>query len=102
MSHENEIVMTGSKRSSAALALVPRGEISFRVGTLADLPFMDRMQKKYAKALGYFPRKQFEGYIEMGAVLVAWAPRPCSSKDTGEAPVPLGYCISRDRYFKRD
>ena len=32
---------------------------------------MDGLQKKYGKALGYFPTKQFEGYVAMGAVLVA-------------------------------
>jgi hypothetical protein len=51
------------------------------------------------------PTKQFEGKIEAGDVLVAWAPRPCSP-DTGETPVlqeeRVGYVIGVDRYFKRD
>jgi hypothetical protein len=90
-------------RSSAVP--VPRVAIAIRVATMADLPFMDGLQKQHSKALGYFPTKQFEGYIEMGGVLVAWATRPCESDDTtntGGSPVPLGYVISRDRYLKRD
>ena len=60
-------------RSSAALPLpAPRGgPIAVRVATMADLPWMDALQKKHSKQLGYFPTKQFEGYIEMGAVLIA-------------------------------
>src|SRR5262245_58734730 len=87
-----------------AVVPMPRQAISIRPAVMEDLPFLDSLQKKFGKALGYFPTKQFEGYSEMGGVLVAWAPRPCSSeeKDTGGAPVPLGYVISRDRYLKRD
>jgi len=32
---------------------------------------MDRLQKVHSKQLGYFPTKQFEDYIEQGAVLIA-------------------------------
>ncbi|HEV2292365.1 MAG TPA: hypothetical protein VGR35_00830 [Tepidisphaeraceae bacterium] len=71
-----------------------RREIAIRVATMADLPFLDSLQKKHNKALGYFPTRQFEGYIEMGAVLVAHTP---------DAPQEaLGYVIARDRYLKRD
>ena len=76
---------------TAAIVPAPRVEMSFRVGTMADLPFLDRMQKQFGKELGYFPTKQFEGYINMGGVLVAEA-----------NGAPVGYCISRDRYLKRD
>src|SRR5438477_505928 len=50
---------------------VPQVPISFRIATMADLPFLDAMQNRFKGALGYFPTKQFQGYIEMGAVLVA-------------------------------
>ncbi|MGB7159620.1 MAG: hypothetical protein WBD40_16250, partial [Tepidisphaeraceae bacterium] len=78
------------------------GPITIRVATMADLPFLDRMQKLHGKALGYFPTKQFEGYIEMGAVLVACRGEPCvrpdAAKEAGEHDVrPNGYIISRDR-----
>src|SRR5688500_15568302 len=49
----------------------PQIQMAIRQGTLADVPFMDALQKKYGKALGYFPTKQFEGYIEAGGVLIA-------------------------------
>src|SRR5436189_12877 len=71
--------------------IVPRCSISIRPATMSDLPFMDGLQKQYGKALGYFPTKQFEGYIEMGGVLIAQ-----------EGATPIGYCIARDRYLKRD
>jgi hypothetical protein len=61
-----------AKTTSAGLIVpVPKVAIAVRVGTLADLPFLDSMQKQFGRALGYFPTKQFEGYIEMGGVLVA-------------------------------
>jgi hypothetical protein len=65
--------------------------LSFRVGTMEDVPFMDELQKKHAKALGRFPFAQYEGYVKLGAVLVA---------ESGNERV--GYIISRDRYLKRD
>jgi hypothetical protein len=55
----------------SAIAPIPRCDIAIRQGTLADVPFMDGLQKKYGKALGYFPTKQFEEYVESGGVLVA-------------------------------
>jgi ribosomal protein S18 acetylase RimI-like enzyme len=70
---------------------IPKVPVSVREATLDDVPFLDALQKKHGDALGYFPTKQFEGYIAMGAVLVA--------EDGG---TPIGYCISRDRYLKRD
>ena len=69
---------------------VARIPVHVRVATLADLPALDALQKPNVKALGYFPTKQFQGYIEMGSVLIA------------ELDAPVGYCISRDRYLKRD
>src|SRR3954468_23325895 len=56
---------------SSAIVPIPRVPVNVRVATMDDLPFMDGLQKKYGKALGYFPRKQFEGYIGGGDVLVA-------------------------------
>ena len=49
----------------------PRARVSIRVATMEDLPFLDALQKQHGKALGYFPTKQFEGYVEMGGVLIA-------------------------------
>src|SRR5688500_17681481 len=90
-----------------AIVPISQVELCFRVATMADLPFLDALQKKHSKALGYFPTKQFEGYIEMGGVLVAWASRPCSAETDMAGTAMLreervGYVISRDRYLKRD
>ena len=99
----NEIV-----KPSRTIALPsPRVPISIRVATLDDLAFIDALQKKHTKQVGFMPTKQFEGKIRAGHVLVAWASRPCTSeKDMGETPMPLeervGYLIGNDQYFKRD
>ncbi|MGB7159138.1 MAG: hypothetical protein WBD40_13800 [Tepidisphaeraceae bacterium] len=93
---------------------MPRvGPIAIRIATMDDLPFLDALQKQYHKQLGFFPRAQMEGYIEMGAVLIAVGATPASrcgaaandstlrvDRDAGVAPT--GYIISRDRYLKRD
>ena len=85
----NALATTSS--SPGLVVPTPRRDLSVRAATMADLPFLDALQKKHSKALGYFPTKQFEGYIESGGVLIAH-----------EGPTLLGYCISRDRYLKRD
>ena len=77
---------------STSIIPVPRTPVGIRTATAADLPFLDALQKRYGRALGYFPTKQFEEYIGAGAVLVA---------EDGAAR-PVGYVISRDRYLKRD
>ena len=104
-----------------AIIPIPQRTVAIRVATMADLPFLDALQKKHSKQLGYFPTKQFEGYIEGGHVLVAESvgvrQRAAGSEEEPEgaswsslptaycplpAPSPLGYIISRDRYLKRD
>jgi hypothetical protein len=106
---------------SGLLAVSPRREVSIRIAAMSDLPFLDAMQKANGKALGYFPTKQFEGYIAGGHVLVAesvgsrqyavgseeGATDDVSSPHSLPTayclpPTPLGYVISRDRYLKRD
>jgi hypothetical protein len=74
-----------------AIVPISRVELSFRTGTIDDIAFMDALQKKHGKALGHFTTGQYEGYVKLGAVLIA---------EAGGAPV--GYIISRDRYLKRD
>ena len=69
----------------------PRVTIRIREATTDDLPFIDGLQRANTKAVGYFPRGQFEGYVAQKAVLIA-------EGDAG----PLGYIISKDRYLKRD
>ena len=77
--------------SPASIAPIPKVEISIRPGTMADIDWMDLLQKKHSKQLGFFPRKQFEGYLEMDGVLVA----ECNG-------TPIGYVLYKDRYSGRD
>src|SRR5688572_33420086 len=83
---------------------IPRGPVTVRPAVAGDLPFIDSLQKRSTHAVGWMPTKQLEGKIAAGHVLVAWASSPCLAEEetTGWKPVPLGYCISRDQYFKRD
>ncbi|MFT3788144.1 MAG: GNAT family N-acetyltransferase [Tepidisphaeraceae bacterium] len=96
----------------------PRVPIRIRVGTLDDVPFMDALQKKTTKQVGWMPTKQFEGKVKAGAVLVAEevgsgqyadAAVGRNSSDPSSLPTarctlptPAGYLIAHDRYFKRD
>lgn len=92
----------------------PKVELSFRLATMDDLPWMDRLQKMHSKQLGFFRRQQFEGYIAMGGVLIAEEVGGRQRAVGSEAEMhllptanrqlstPLAYCISRDRYLKRD
>src|SRR5690242_3749982 len=77
----------------SAIVPIPKSEISIRPATLADLPFLDGLQKQHSKALGFFPRAQMEGYVNNQWVLIA---------EDAATKQPLGYCASRDRYLKRD
>jgi hypothetical protein len=75
----------------------PRVEIRVRPGTLDDLPFIDDLQKKHSRELGFLPRMALVGKIELGQVLVAEATGgvvsdkwPVTSADgAGGADAPL-------------
>lgn len=86
---------------------VPRCPISIRVATAADLLFLDALQKKHEKMVGWFPSRQMAEYVEAGAVIVAEesithhrSPAPSNSQPAAHSPI--GYCISRDRYMGHD
>src|SRR5689334_12951022 len=80
---------------SQAIALPlpgPRGgAIAIRQAVPGDEKFIDFLQREATRAVGWFPMKQLEAYVRQGHVLIA-------SQNGG----PVGYCIARDRYFKRD
>ena len=71
----------------------PRVAISIRVAELKDVPFIDDLQRKHARMVGWFPTKQIEGNIAKGKILVA---------ESGSGGERVGYCISNDRYHKHD
>ena len=70
---------------------VPRVDVSVREATADDLPFIDALQRKTTKQVGFMPTKQFEGKIARREAIVA--------EVVGER---AGYLIGSDRYFKRD
>ena len=70
---------------------VPKFDLAVRPGQPGDVPFMDSLQKRHSKAVGWMPTKQFEGKVALGHVLIAEA--------NGK---PVGYLVGNDRYFKRD
>ena len=109
------------REMSQAIALPePRGgAISIRPAVQADVKFIDELQRKHAKMVGWFPTKQIEGNIAKGRILIAEEinePRPLGSGNAcvdpatqplpygrGSSPgTPVGYCISNDRYHKHD
>ena len=76
--------------------VVPRSPISIRAAVdspgKADFKFIDQLQKKHSKMVGFMPTAQIENNIIGGHVLIA----------EDELQRPIGYCIYRDRYFKRE
>jgi len=90
-----------------------RVNIAIRPGVMSDLPFIDALQKKHAKMVGWMPTQQLEGKIASGHVHVAeevGSLQQAAGRNAGSAlpaadcllPAPLGYCIGHDQYFKRD
>ena len=73
---------------------IPRIEVSVRAATLDDLPFIDSLQKRHARMVGFMPEKALVGKIGAGHVLLA--------TDNSQLATPLGYVIGNDQYFKRD
>jgi Acetyltransferase (GNAT) family len=83
-----------SDHSATVLPLPePKQAITVRPATAGDLSFVDGLQRKHTKAVGWMPTAQLEGCIKQERVLVA--------VDAASAE-RVGYCIGNDRYFKRD
>jgi len=87
----------GTGSSGGAVMPTPRVPITVRVAVPgeADLAFIDRLQKMHSHMVGWSPTKQLEKNIAAGYVLIAEESRTGVSE-------PLGYCIARDQYMKRD
>jgi hypothetical protein len=98
--------VTGDREAIMMTQIIPRSPISIRAAVASDVPFIDRLQKMHSKMVGWMPTKQIEGKIAAGNVLIAMERgmglQPMQGEDTGCKPVPLGYVISQDQYFKRD
>ena len=55
----------------SAIVPIPKIPITIRPGTMDDLGFIDSLQKKHTKQVGWFPTKAVEGKIRLSHVLVA-------------------------------
>jgi len=74
-----------------AIVPIPRISIAIREAAMADLQFIDSLQKLHSKQLGFMHRKTLEGKIALKHVIVA--------EESGQA---IGYCIGSDKYLKRE
>jgi hypothetical protein len=75
-----------------AIIPLPPIDVSVRDATLADVSFVDGLQKLHNRQVGFMRTSWIEVKIAKGEVIVAVDP----------AGMPLGYCMGVDRYFKRD
>jgi hypothetical protein len=73
-------------------AIVPRCALSIRPAVAGDYAFIDRLAKLHSRNLGFSSRSMIEGKIRLGEVLIA----------EDETKLPIGYCMSSNRYLKRD
>src|SRR4051812_31398486 len=97
---------------------IPKADVSVREATLADVAFIDALQKMHGKQVGFMRTSWIEEKIRAGQIIVAEESKQESPRrhgDTEARPsvdatsVPqclrgerLGYCMGVDRYFKRD
>ena len=71
------LALTSGPAPAPALPL-PAVPVTVRPATVDDLPFIDALQKRHAKQVGWMPRQQLEGKIAAGQVLVAVGATPAS------------------------
>ncbi len=98
---------------------IPKSDVRVRVATTDDLAFIDGLQKKQSKSLGFLQLKALEGKIAQEQVLIAEITDDKVTRCGGDTvndqlitPSPfhpvtpsssrVGYLIGTDRYFKRD
>jgi hypothetical protein len=96
----------------SAIIPIPKMPITIRPATMEDLPFIDSLQKKHTKQVGFMPTKALEGKVRLGQVLVAEersevrdqkSENACLTSDLRPlTSAPVGYLIGNDQYFKRD
>ena len=100
----SDLILHSATVGNAVVLPSPRGgEISIRLATLAggDVKFIDELQRKHARMVGWFPTKQIEGNIAKGKVLIAE-----EGQIAGGMPPAMcqrvGYVIASDKYLKRE
>jgi ribosomal protein S18 acetylase RimI-like enzyme len=67
-------------------------DVSVRIATMDDVAFIDALQKRHSRTVGFMKTMAIEGKIKARQVIVAEDAR-------GER---VGYCMGQDQYFKRD
>jgi hypothetical protein len=69
----NQLVIHSEPSNAIALPLPgPRhGAIAIRAAVPGELAFIDALQKKHSKMVGFMPRMQLENNIKNGPVLIA-------------------------------
>lgn len=90
----NDIVLYREQNAGSQGLPVPeaRHPVTVRVGVPGDLAFVDALQKKHSKAVGFARTAQLVGNLAKGHVLIA---EDISAR-------PIGYCIAVDKYMKRE
>src|SRR5215211_2070868 len=92
---------------------IPRAAVTVREATVADVSFIDALQKVHRKQVGFMARSWIEEKIAKGEVLVAEeaiVDRGLSNVEVGDGtsaqqstvnnqPSRLGYIMGVDRYF---
>ena len=51
---------------STPIIPIPRSPVTVRAATPADLPFIDSLQKRHAKQVGWMPMKSLEQKVAAG------------------------------------
>ena len=86
----NEIIHTDSEIFSTTTQTpmtLPELPINIRQATMDDLPFIDRLQKKNTKKVGFLPTKALEGKIKLRQVLIAEKVASCELRVASEEKV---------------
>src|SRR5215213_3487273 len=96
---------------------IPRVPVSVREATLADVAFIDSMQRENRDQLGFLADTWIENKIEAGQVLIAEEVAGCellvASEDSAGPSLPatsnqqlatrrVGHIIFQDKYLKRE
>ena len=117
-------VWASPRLPGAGLGALPGAGVEIRAAKQDDYAFIDDLQKRHKKGVGFMWEKAIRGHITKGNVLVADATRVMSyaltvnpqdqaDKETkthhssrftdhSTGRTPVGYVIGVDRYLKRD
>lgn len=90
-------VSPSGEQQALATTPTPRCSLRVRLAAACDMAFIDRLQKLHSHMVGWFPTKQLEKNIEEGHILIAEG-----SDGQSRKAEPLGYCIGKDQYMRRD